>query len=358
MLINKIDYLEFYVFNAFQAANFYISVLGFDIIAYGSLETGLHDKIFYILMQGNIKLILSSAINKSSPLIQHVIIHDDSVKDIAFLCDNVCETFNLCLEKGAKLILYPTEVSDGKNKIIKASIITFGDTVHSFIEYKSDSLILPFYIPISNLLADKNVGLKEIDHLAIALEASTIKKWQEFYEIVFGFHVFYSEDIYLCKSGMLSVVLSDNNDRIKFVFVEPISKGEKSQIETYINYNGGPGVQHLAFLTDDIVGSVKLLKEQGIEFLDVPLNYYEDIKDRFTHKISDSMLQCIRKYQILIDEDKNGYLMQSFSKPLQNSPTFFIEIIQRENAVGFGSGNIKALYTAVQKAQQISGLIK
>ena len=176
--------------------------------------------------------------------------------------------------------------------------------------------------------------------------------------MLFGFHVFYSEDIYLGKSGMLSVVLSNNSDNIKFVFVEPVSKEEKSQIETYIDYNGGPGVQHLAFLTNNIIGSVKLLKEQGIKFLDVPVNYYQDIKDRFTQKISDSMMQSIKEHQILVDEDINGYLMQSFSKPLQNSPTFFIEIIQRENSVGFGSGNIKALYAAVQKAQQISGLTK
>lgn len=358
MLLNKIAYVELYVFNAFQAANFFRNVLGFDVIGYGGPETGLHDKVSYIVVQGEMKVIISSSISNDSPILQHVFLHNDSIKDIAFSCKNVKRAFESCVRLGAIPILEPIEINDGKAKIIKASVRTFGDIVHSFIEQDSALKVLPFYTPLSLIHKNSKVGLEEIDHFAIALEPGTIKHWQNFYEKIFGFHVFYSEDIYLGNSGMLSVVVANKEENIKFVLIEPVSNKEKSQVETFISYNKGPGVQHLAFLTKDIINSAALLKNRGINFLDVPTNYYDGLKDSIAQKLNNNIIQSIKDNQILIDEDEDGYLMQVFSKPIQTSPTFFIELIQREKALGFGSGNIKALYTAVQKSQQISGLAK
>lgn len=356
-MINKIDYLEFYVFNAFQAANFYRSVLGFNIIAYGGPETGLKDKISYILVQEEIKLIISSTIDKQSPIIRHVLSHDDSIKDIAFLCDDTSSTFKECIKLGAIPVLPPQEINDGKEKIIKASIATFGDTVHSFIERHNDSEILPYYTKLPYMSSTKKVGLKSLDHLAIAIEKSTIKKWQNFYKKIFEFHLFYSEDIELGKSGMRSIVLANRKENIKLVFVEPISEKEKSQIETYINYNGGAGVQHIAFLSSDIIHSVKTLIKHGVKFLEVPASYYEGLNFPTNQEFNKENISSIRNLNILVDRDNDGYLMQVFSNPIQNSPTFFIEIIQRGKSKGFGSGNIRALYSALQKNQQIQGLI-
>lgn len=358
MLLNEIAYIEFYVFNAFQAANFYRYVLGFDIIGYGGPETGLQDKISYILIQGKIKIIISSAIsnNTNSTLSEHVYLHNDSVKDIAFLCKNVRETFEMCTRSGAIPVLKPVEINDNKQKIIKASVLTFGSTVHSFIEQEATASILPFYTSIPQKSKPLNFGLKKIDHLAIALEAGTLKLWQEFYEKVFGFHVFYSENIYLGNSGMLSTVVANKEENIKFVLIEPVSNGETSQIEAFLNYNKGAGVQHLAFLCKDIINSVRLLKQQGLNFLDVPVDYYIELKQNIKHKLNNDLIQSLMEHKVLIDEDQNGYLMQVFSKPIQSIPTFFIELIQREKATGFGSRNIKALYAAVQKSQKSSQL--
>ncbi len=351
MSLNKIDYIEFYVFNAFQAANFYKSVLGFNIIAYGGPETGLKDKISYILKQGTIKLVISSAININSSILKHVVLHDDGIKDIVFSTKNTNALFAESIEMGATSILEPSEINDGKEKIIKATIASFGNTVHSFIERQTSSDILPFYTPLHYAYKNLNIGLESIDHLAIAVEGGTIKKWQEFYENVFGFHLFYSEDIYLGNSGMRSVVVANKEENIKFTLVEPVSGLEKSQVDTYISYNKGAGVQHLAFLSKDIIQTVNSLKALGINFLNIPGSYYEGLTETIHQKLDNDTLDSIKKLNILADEDKEGYLMQVFSKPLQSRPTFFIEVIQRENAKGFGSGNIKALYEAVQKNQ-------
>ena len=357
MLLNKIDYIEFYVFNAFQAANFYKSELGFDIIAYVGSETGLKDKISYILKQGMIKLVISSSIDTSSSILKHVFLHDDGVKDIAFSTDNVKSLFETSTKMGATAVLTPTEVNDGKEKIIKATVVSFGNTVHSFIERQTPTDILPFYKPLHYTSQNIDIGLEAIDHLAIAVEGGTIKKWQEFYENVFGFHLFSSEDIYLGSSGMQSVVVANREENIKFTLVEPVSRSEKSQIDTYISYNGCAGVQHLAFLSKDIIHTVNSLKDLGINFLDIPESYYEGLKETIRQKLDSDKIASIKKLNILVDENKEGYLMQVFSKPLQNRPTFFIEIIQRQNAKGFGSGNIKALYEAVQKNQQAQGAV-
>lgn len=347
-----IDYIEIYVFNAFQAACFYRSVFGFDIIAYAGPETGMKDKISYLLYQGNIHLLISSARDRSSPLLKHVISHDESVKDIGFTTQNASKLYEMARSKGAVSILEPTEFYDGEVKTIKATIQTFGNTVHSFIEREfSSPFRLPFYMALNYSSNNMVVGLESLDHIAVAIETGSLEKWRRFYEEALGFHVFYAEDVYTNDSGMKSVVVSDPSETVKLVLVEGVSNKKKSQIENYISYHGSSGVQHLAFTSRDIFKTATLLQNQGIKFLEIPEVYYESMPSALKKILQDKM-EMIKHLNILVDLEKQGYLMQMFTRPLQNLPTFFIEIIQRENSTGFGSNNIKALYEAVEKDQK------
>lgn len=347
-----IDYIEIYVFNAFQAACFYRSIFGFDIVAYAGPETGMKDKISYLLCQGNIHLLISSAQERTSPLLKHVINHDEGVKDIAFTTQNVSRIFEKARSRGAVPILEPTEFYDGDVRTIKATIQTFGNTVHSFIEREfSSPFRLPFYINLNYPPNNIEIGLERLDHVAVAIETGSLEKWRKFYEEVLGFHVFYAEDVYTNDSGMKSVVVSDPSETIKFVLVEGVSNKKKSQIENYISYHGCSGVQHLAFSSRDIFKTAHLLQAQGIKFLEIPKTYYENMSSNLKMMLKDKMA-TIKRLNILIDLEKQGYLMQMFTRPLQNLPTFFVEIIQRENSIGFGSNNIKALYEAVEKDQK------
>lgn len=350
--LKGIDHIELYVFNAFQAASFYKAIFGFDIIAYAGPETGLKDQISYLLLQGSIHLVISSAISRESPILKHVIKHDDSVKDITFTANNVPKLYEAAKKSGATSILEPTEIYDGKVKIMKATIAAFGDTVHSFIERENPSATeLPFYTPLASPVTKNLMGLENLDHIAVAVETGSLQKWQKFYEEVLGFHVFSAEDIYTSDSGMKSVVVSDSSETIKFVLVEGVRGKKKSQIENYISYYGGAGVQHLAFLSKDIIKAANLLQNHGIKFLEIPETYYDNIPVPLKKILQDKM-ESIKYSNILVDLEKNGYLMQMFTRPLQNLPTFFIEIMQRENSTGFGSNNIKALFEAVAKDQQ------
>lgn len=347
-----IDHIELYVFNAFQAAHFYRAVFGFDIIAYAGPETGSKDQISYLLLQNAIRLVISSAINRDSPLLKHVNNHDDSVKDVALTINNVPKLYEAAKRAGAISILEPTEFYDGKVRIIKASIAAFGNTVHSFIERApSSSYELPFYAPLNYPANQKPIGLENLDHIAIAVETGSLQKWQKFYEEVLGFYVFSADDVYTNESGMKSVVVSNPSKTIKFVLVEGVSGKKKSQIENYIAYHGCAGVQHLAFSSKNIIKAANLLRSQGIKFLEIPETYYDNVSPALKTILHDKM-ESIRDSNILIDLEKNGYLMQMFTRPLQNLPTFFIEIMQRENSTGFGSNNIKALFEAVEKDQQ------
>lgn len=341
-----------YVFNAFQSANFYRFAFGFDIIAYAGPETGMKDQISYLLRQGTITLLISSAINRNSPLLKYVIKHDEGVKDIAFTTSNVSSLYETAMRAGATSILEPIEFYDSNTKILKATIATFGNTVHSFIEREnSSSYELPFYRPL-NYSPNKNlVGLDRLDHVAIAMETGKLETWRKFYEEVLGFYVFYAEDVYTKDSGMKSTVISNPAETIKFVLVEGVSGKKKSQIENYISYNGCSGIQHLAFSTRDIIKTANLLQNQGIKFLEIPQTYYDNISPVLKKKLQDR-IELIKHSNILVDLEKHGYLMQMFTRPLQNFPTFFIEIIQRESSTGFGSNNIKALYEAVEKDQK------
>lgn len=350
--LNGIDHIEIYVFNAFQAANFYRAAFGFTIIAYAGPETGSQDKISYLLRQGSISLIISSSIKENSSILKHVIDHDESVKDIAFKVNNVNKIYEEVMKNGAKSILEPSIINDGKAKIVKATIAAFGDTVHSFIEREnSNSYELPFYSPLSYSPNTHRLGLETIDHIAIAIETGGIEKQIRFYEEVLGLVICSSEDIYTGESGMKSVVVGDVSQTVKFVLVEGVSGEKKSQIETFISHHGCSGVQHLALSSKNIIKTAAFLQKQGIKFLEIPKTYYDGIPPTLKEIIHDKT-DVIRESNILVDLEKHGYLMQMFTRPLQNRPTFFIEIIQRENSTGFGSNNIRALYEAVEKDQR------
>jgi 4-hydroxyphenylpyruvate dioxygenase len=350
--LKAIDHIEIYVFNAFQAANFYRSVFGFDIIAYAGPETGLKDQISYFLRQGFISLVISSSTNRESPFLQHVINHDESIKDIAFTTDNVFQLYEAAIKVGAVSVLEPTELYDDKVRIIKATIATFGRTVHSFIQRENHfSYELPFYTSLNYSLKKNQVNLETIDHVAIALEKGTLEKWRKFYEDVLGFYLFSAEDVSTDDSGMKSAVISTPSETIKFVLVEGTSNKKPSQVENFISSYGCAGVQHLALSSKNILSTASVLKNNGVKFLEIPETYYENIPSALKKTLQDKM-EAIKHLNILVDLENHGYLMQIFTRPLQNLPTFFIEIIQRENSAGFGSNNIKALYEAVEKDQQ------
>ena len=344
MLPIKIDHIEFYVSNAFQAASFYKSFFGFNIISYAGPTTGMQDKISYLLKQGNITLTISSSINPDSYITKHILKHDDSIKDIVLLTEDVHSLFAHSIANGATPVMHPTEIDDGKTKIIKATITTFGDTVHSFIQKQDDNL--PFYkVMNSEKPYTTHNMLNTIDHLAIAVEAGSIKKWQKFYQDTLGFHLFFSEEVDLGPSGMKSLVMANKEENIKLVFVEPISRQERSQVDNYLLHNNGPGVQHIAYLTQDIVNTIKYITKQGIEFLKVPASYYAKLDQTMARKLGQQKIEQLKKLGILIDGASNSQeakiLMQTFTKPLQNKPTFFAEIIERNQNNGFGSGNMK-----------------
>jgi len=350
--LKGIAYVEIYVFNAFQSACFYRSVFGFDILGYAGPEMGMKDQISYLLCQGNVRLLISSAIDRRSSLFQHVINHDESIKDIAFVVNNVPSFYEAVIRAGATPILPPTEFKDGKKRLLKATIQTFGNTVHSLIEEEGPfSYRLPFYEKLDYPPNKNGADLENLDHIAVAIEAGSLEKWRSFYEDILGFYVFSAEDVYTNDSGMKSVVVSNPSGSIKFVLVEGISNKKKSQIENYISYHGCSGVQHLAFSSGNILKTAAFLKKQGIKFLEIPDTYYENLSSALKNLLQEK-IESIKQLNILVDLEKHGYLMQMFTRPLQNLPTFFIEIIQRENSIGFGSNNIKALYEAVEKDQR------
>ncbi len=350
--LKGIDYVEFYVANAYQAANFYKSVLGFDIIAYGGPETGLADKRSYIIEQGTIRFILSSPTKKLSPIHQHIITHDDGVKDIAFLSSDVEADFKKAINNGGQPLLPPSSIENHNLKIKIATIACFGDTVHTFVQRENNKgWNMPFYRLFTNNKSSTEGKLLGIDHIAIALEKNQLNIWKEFYQNVLGLQLTHKEDVYTEYSGMNSLVMSNTTKTIKFPLVEPAEGSKKSQIDCYLDSYGCSGVQHIAFLTKNIIQTVQTLKTQGIEFLNIPSSYYDNVnKNIFSYY--QEKLPIIKKLGILIDTDPKGVLMQIFSKPLQNRPTFFVEIIQRDNREGFGSRNIKALFEAIEREQQ------
>jgi 4-hydroxyphenylpyruvate dioxygenase len=355
--INGTDYIEFYVGNAKQSANFYQTAFGFEMVAYAGPETGVRDRASYVLQQNKIRLVLTTSLQKDSEIAEHVKKHGDGVKVLALWVDDATQSFNETTVRGAEIARKPEVLKDEFGEVVVASIKTYGDTIHTFVERKNyKGIFLPGYKPRKSEMKSESVGLKFVDHCVGNVELGQMNRWVDFYEKVMGFKLlvtFDDEDISTEYSALMSKVVSNGNGYIKFPINEPAKGKKKSQIEEYLDFYFGPGVQHIAVATDDIIHTVGELRKRGVEFLHVPETYYEDVLQR-VGKINES-LDELKKLNILIDRDEEGYLLQIFSKPVQDRPTLFFEIIERNGAKSFGKGNFKALFESIEREQALRG---
>jgi 4-hydroxyphenylpyruvate dioxygenase len=358
------DYIEFYVGNAKQAAHFYKTAFGFQSLAYAGLETGLKDRVSYVLKQDKIRIVLTTALNSNSPIGEHVKKHGDGVKIIALWVDDAKKAYKETIERGAKSYLEPVKESDEFGEVVKSGIFTYGETVHLFIErknYKGD--FLPGFIKWESDYNPSSVGLKFVDHMVGNVGWGEMNTWVKWYEEVMGFVNFLSFDdkqIHTEYSALMSKVMSNGNGRIKFPLNEPAKGKKRSQIEEYLDFYESPGVQHIAIATDDIIKTVRELRSRGVEFLSAPpKEYYTAIPTRLgPHmKIMNENIDELEELAILVDADEEGYLLQIFTKPVEDRPTLFFEIIQRMGAKGFGAGNFKALFESIEREQQNRGTL-
>jgi 4-hydroxyphenylpyruvate dioxygenase len=358
------DYVEFYVGNAKQSAHFYKTAFGFQSHAYAGLETGLKDRCSYVLKQDKIRLVLTTALKSDSPIGEHVKKHGDGVKVIALWVEDARKSFEETTKRGAKVFMEPTVEKDEHGEVVRAGIYTYGETVHMFVERKNyKGSFLPGFVEWKSDYNPSAVGLKFIDHMVGNVGWGEMNTWVKWYEDVMGFVNFLTFDdkqITTEYSALMSKVMSNGNGRIKFPINEPAKGKKKSQIEEYIDFYEGPGAQHIAVATDDIIKTVGELKARGIEFLPPPPQaYYDDIPRRLGVHMS-IMKEDISKLQelsILVDADEEGYLLQIFTKPVEDRPTLFFEIIQRMGAKGFGAGNFKALFESIEREQEKRGTL-
>jgi 4-hydroxyphenylpyruvate dioxygenase len=355
--LKGIDYIEFYVGNARQTNHFYRTAFGFKPIGYAGLETGFRESSSFVLEQSDIRFVVTSAIVPDSLIAKHVNLHGDGVYDIALLVDDASATFKKAVERGAKPILEPTMIEGHEGYIVKATIASYSkDLVHSFIERNTYSGFSPHYLPIPNTISVTPTGLTEIDHIVINVNLGKMDEWVDFYSSVMNFHQlqeFTSDDISTQYSSLMSKVLQNSKGQIKFPINQPAQGTRKSQIQEYLDFHHGPGVQHIALKTNNIIETVRQLRANGVEFLHTPDAYYDTLQQRIG-KI-DEDLKVLKDLNILIDRDSHGYLLQIFTKPLTDRPTIFFEIIQRKGAQGFGNGNFKALFEAVEREQEARG---
>lgn len=355
--INGTDHIEFYVGNAKQSALYYQFAFGFELVAYAGPETGVRDRASYVLRQHKITLVLTTSLQPDSAISEHVRKHGDGVKVLALWVDDATKSFQETVVRGAEPAKEPQKLTDEFGEVVVASIRTYGETIHTFVERKNyNGPFLPGYKPRKSLLKSEPVGLKYVDHCVGNVELGKMNHWVEFYEKVMGFSLlvtFDDKDISTEYSALMSKVVSNGNGYIKFPINEPAQGKKKSQIEEYLDFYRGAGVQHIAIATDDIIHTVGELRKRGVEFLYVPETYYEDVLDR-VGKINES-LDELKKLNILIDRDEEGYLLQIFTKPVQDRPTVFFEIIERNGAKSFGKGNFKALFESIEREQALRG---
>ncbi|MFN5294537.1 MAG: 4-hydroxyphenylpyruvate dioxygenase [Flavobacteriales bacterium] len=353
------DYVELYVGNAKQAAYYYITAWGFQPLAYCGLETGVKDRVSYVLQQDKIRLVLTSALQPDGPINAHVNAHGDGVKVIALWVDDATKSWEETTSRGGESCMAPETHVDANGSVVMSGIHTYGETLHVFVERKNyNGIFLPGYKAWNPGYRAPEVGLKFIDHMVGNVGWNEMNKWCEFYAKVMGFAQLVSfddKDISTEYTALMSKVMSNGNGRIKFPINEPASGKKKSQIEEYIDFYHGAGVQHIAVATENIVETVTALKARGVEFLYVPETYYDDVLDR-VGKI-DEDLAPLKKLGILIDRDEEGYLLQLFTKPVLDRPTMFFEIIQRKGAKSFGKGNFKALFEAIEREQELRGTL-
>jgi 4-hydroxyphenylpyruvate dioxygenase len=355
--INGTDYIEFWVGNARQAALYYRAAFGFELVGYRGPETGVRDRASYLLQQDKVRFVLTTAIKSAGQIAEHVSKHGDGVRDIALWVDDARTAFSAAVERGAKPAMEPTVLKDDNGEIVIAAIHTYGDTIHSIVERKSyNGLFMPGFVKAESPFKPTSTGLKYVDHCVGNVELGRMNYWVKFYEDVLGFTNILSFDdktINTEYSALMSKVMSNGNGRIKFPINEPAEGKKKSQIDEYLEFYDGPGVQHIAIATDDIIKTVRDLKSRGVEFLKVPATYYESVPSR-VGKI-DEDLAPLQELGILVDRDDEGYLLQIFTRPVEDRPTIFYEIIQRKGAKSFGAGNFKALFEAIEREQALRG---
>lgn len=355
--LNGTDYIEFYVGNAKQAAVFYQYAFGFELVAYAGPETGVRDRASYVLKQDKIRLLLTSSLVKDSEISEHVKKHGDGVKVLALWVDDAAKSFYETTSRGAEPVSKPQTLKDEHGEVVVASIKTYGETLHTFVERKNyKGAFLPGFRAAKSNMKIEPIGLKYIDHCVGNVELGKMNQWVKFYEDVMGFKLlvtFDDEDISTEYSALMSKVVSNGNGYIKFPINEPAQGKKKSQIEEYLDFYHSAGVQHIAIATDDIIHTVGELRRRGVEFLNVPDVYYDDVMER-VGKINES-LEELKKLNILIDRDEEGYLLQIFTKPVQDRPTVFFEIIERNGAKSFGKGNFKALFESIEREQALRG---
>jgi 4-hydroxyphenylpyruvate dioxygenase len=357
--LQAIDYVEFYVANARQAAHFYRTTLGLRPIAYAGLETGTRDRASYVLQRRNVRFVLSAPLtpDPAHPIAAHVARHGDGVRDIALRVADAEAAFREAVRRGARAVAEPAALEDEHGRVVRASIATYGDTVHSFIQRDGyEGPFMPGYAPIESPPEAPATGIAAIDHIVGNVEEGKMDEWVGFYRDVLGFKQlihFDDADISTEFSALMSKVMQNGSGRVKFPINEPAEGRRKSQIEEFIEYYGGPGVQHIALATGDIMASVDVLRAAGIPFLRVPPSYYEELPAR-VGAIAEDVRELARR-GILVDRDDEGYLLQIFSQPMQDRPTLFLEIIQRKGSRGFGKGNFKALFEAIEREQARRG---
>ena len=358
------DYVELYVGNAKQAAYYYKTAFGFQSLAYSGLETGNKERVSYVLVQDKIRLVLTTPLNSKSAINDHIVKHGDGVKVVALWVDDATKAFEETTKRGAKVFMEPKVEKDDDGEVVRAGIYTYGETVHMFVERKNyKGVFLPGFEASKSEYNPAPVGLKYIDHMVGNVGWGEMNTWVKWYEDVMGFVNFLSFDdkqIHTEYSALMSKVMSNGNGRIKFPINEPASAPKRSQIEEYLDFYEGPGVQHIAVATNDIVHTISELKSRGVEFLPPPPQaYYDDIPNRLGEHmaIMKEDIAELQKLSILVDADEEGYLLQIFTKPLEDRPTLFIEIIQRMGAKGFGAGNFKALFESIEREQERRGTL-
>jgi len=357
--INGTDYVEFYVGNAKQAAHYYQSAFGFQPVAYAGLETGLKDRTSYVLRQNKITFVLTAALTPDSPVAEHHKVHGDGVRVIAFWVDDATKSFEETVGKGAKPYQEPHTISDENGRVVLSGIHTYGDTVHIFVERKNyQGDFMPGFMKWDPPYKPESIGLMYVDHIVGNVDLGQMDETAKFYREVMGFDQLISfddKDISTEYTALMSKVMANDNLRIKFPINEPAKGKMKSQIEEFLDFYNGPGPQHVAIATNNIVETITALRDRGVDFLHVPDNYYDEVRERVGEIEED--LEVLKKHKILVDRDEDGYLLQLFSKPVEDRPTFFFEIIERKGAKSFGKGNFKALFESIEREQRMRGTL-
>lgn len=355
--IQAIDHIELYVGNAFQAAHFYRTALGFAPLAYAGLETGVRDRTSFVMEQGRVRLVLTSPLGPDGDVGRHVSVHGDGVRDVAFTVPDAAGAFEYAVSRGARVVRAPEALESEHGVVVKATIGAFGDSIHTFVERRAyHGVFAPGYSPVTDLPAPDPIGITEVDHVAVGMNEGMLTEWVNFYIDVLGFHESHEEMVFTERSRMNSKVVSDESGVVKFPIVEPKGGNGTSQIDEYLSFHRGCGTQHVAFGCTDVCAAVREVRRRGVHFVTTPGSYYDLLEAR-VGPVDPDELERLRDTGVLMDSDEHGRLLQIFTRPITGRPTMFLELIERRGARGFGGGNIHALFEAVEREQLKRGTL-